>query len=163
MLFRCLVFCVLNNVNAHQLCYVSLSTHFFDRMEHPEIGYSILSSCCLHNLHFLSISSLKMLFFKIIFTDCLVLSCHYCTFCFSLDVSKLSVTHQSFLILHPVPPALSYTNTQSSSHSAVQLVKDYNITATSSCRPITRTAQIFNLKIRRCRRDYKHSTYLYRY
>ena len=51
-----------NNNNNSLSCLVKYS--FFAKMGHPEVKWSIVSSCCLHNRHLLSVSSLKILFLK---------------------------------------------------------------------------------------------------
>jgi len=76
---------------------------FFTKMRHPEVRWSIVSSCCLPNQQLLSVSSLQHFIFAIVCTDCLVLSSHYCTLCFFLNVSKfwpsicLFIIHQLYV------------------------------------------------------------------
>ena len=75
-------------------------------MGHPEVRWSIVSSCCLHNRLLLSISSFKILFLKKFCTNCLVLNRHYFIFSFSLNVSKfyqsirLLIIHEFFLLCY---------------------------------------------------------------
>ena len=58
--FQCLRLCILSNANVYKLYRVSLNI----RSSHPVVKWSIVSSCCLHNRHLLSISSFKILFLK---------------------------------------------------------------------------------------------------
>ena len=60
-LFRCIVLCILSNVNVHQLYRVSLNTHSSPEMTtQPQVRWSILSSCCWPDRHLLTVSSLKI-------------------------------------------------------------------------------------------------------
>ena len=80
----CLGLCILNNAQI-LLCLIKYS--FFTKMEHPEVRWSIVSSCFSHNHDLLSISSFK------ICTSCLVFSCHYCI-SVSLLMSPDFISHQ---------------------------------------------------------------------
>jgi len=63
LLFQCLVLCILSNANVHKLYDVSLSAHSSPKWT-QKVGWSIVSSCSLHNCHLLSVSSFKILFLK---------------------------------------------------------------------------------------------------
>ena len=61
--FRCLVLCTCRCTCAKTLpCLIKHS--FFAKMEHPDFRWPTVSSCCFHNRHLLSMSSLKILFLK---------------------------------------------------------------------------------------------------
>ena len=100
--FRRLVFCVLHNINVHQHYHVSLRTRAIPK---HSILIKLLSSLFISftQVVFTSTSSYKIVIFKVICTDRFVFSCHYCTFRFSLDVTKfypsicLFIRHQ-FLV-----------------------------------------------------------------
>ena len=60
--FHCLRLCILSNGNVYTLYRVSLNIRSSPKMGHSEVKWSIVSSCCLHNRHLLSISSFKIVF-----------------------------------------------------------------------------------------------------
>jgi hypothetical protein len=78
-------------------CLITYS--FFARMGHPDVRWSIVSSYSLHIRHLLSISSFKIFLLKVVFTDCLILSCHNYTLCLFLNVSKLQPSVGLFIVI----------------------------------------------------------------
>jgi hypothetical protein len=102
ILFQCLTSCISNNADVHRLFHVSLCTHSL-----PKWHILMLNGQqFLHIPYIISIYSQYLLSnfsLKIVSSDCLILSCHYCVFCFSLYISKLQplvgvfLIHQSFV------------------------------------------------------------------
>ena len=65
---------------------VSIKYSFFAKIGHPEVKWSIVSSCCLHNRHLLSIA------FIIIIIIIIIICCIQRTYC-TCFFTKLSVQH----------------------------------------------------------------------
>jgi hypothetical protein len=71
---------------------------FFARVGHPDIRWSIVSSYfCTVGIYYQFLVS--TFFLKVICTNCLILSCHYGAFCFTLNVSQIQPSVRLFFII----------------------------------------------------------------
>jgi len=60
--------------------------HIFAKIRHPYVRWPIVALNSLHSRNLPSVFSV-IIFFRVLCTECLILSCHYCTLCFPLDAS----------------------------------------------------------------------------
>jgi hypothetical protein len=72
VLFSCLISCILSDVYVCRLMVYS----FFAKMGHPDVQWSVVSSCSLHGRYLLTISCFTFLLLKVVCAECLILSRH---------------------------------------------------------------------------------------
>jgi hypothetical protein len=96
MLFQFLISCILSSADVYILYHV-LCIHSLPEWDILILGGQLsLHIVCTSGTYFQCLVS--NFFLKVIWTNCLVLSCHYDDFCFSLNVSKLQPSVRLFLI-----------------------------------------------------------------